>query len=193
MRSWRSLKKQLAQRDRWRVEDMLREQPELFAKDPRRDMELWRHLFAPDDLVRVGNVLQVACESASAEWCSGNTWHGRAMEETATVCLSASVLLRGTTCKEPMSRGHVCEAVLGRLRAAGKEIVMVVEDGEGGLECWIDPVPGSYPTRSRGRCPGGVNSRTGAVHRVVWAHPITRIAWEDDEWSVWEAVQNGRQ
>ena len=50
VRSWRSLKQQLAQRDRWRVEDILKEQPDLLAKDPRRDMELWRHLFAPDDL-----------------------------------------------------------------------------------------------------------------------------------------------
>ena len=63
MTIWRSLKQQLAQRDRWRVEDMLREQPDLLAKDPRRDMELWRHLFAPDDLVRVGNVLQGSLRS----------------------------------------------------------------------------------------------------------------------------------
>jgi hypothetical protein len=73
------------------------------------------------------------------------------------------------------------------------EIVMVVEDGDGGLECWVDPVPGEYPMQSRGRCPGGVNSRTGSVHRVVWAHPLTRIAWEDDDWSLWEAAQNGSQ
>ena len=75
-------------------------------------------------------------------------------------------------------------------RCASLEIVLVVDDGDGGLECWIDPAPGSYPvaSRSRGRCPGGVNSRTGRLHRVVWAHPITRIPWEEDDWSVWEAA-----
>jgi len=187
----KSHKLALRHRDRWRVEDMLREQPDLLAKDPRRDMELWRHLFAPDDLVRVGNMFRVACEAASAEWCSGNTWNGRAINGTAAVCLSALALVRGTTCKEPMSRGHVCEAVLGRLRAAGLEIVLVVEDGEGRLECWIDPVPGSYPITSKGRCPGGVNSRTGGIHRVVWAHPATRIPWEDDDWTGWEVAQDG--
>jgi hypothetical protein len=193
MRSWRSLKQKLAQRDRWRVEDMLREQPDLLAKDPQRDMELWRHLFAPDDLVRVGNACRAACEVVATEWCSGNTWSGESVVATTALCWPALALLRGATCKEPMSRREACEAVLGRLRADGVEMVMVVEDGDGGLECWIDPAPGSYPIRSRGRCPGGVNNRTGAVHRVVWAHPITRIAWEDDEWSVWEAVQNGSQ
>jgi hypothetical protein len=189
----KSHKLALRHRDRWRVEDMLREQPDLVPKDPRRDMALWCHLFAPDDLVRVGNVFRAACEAASAEWCSGNTWSGRAIEGTAAVWLSAKALLRGTTCKEPMSRSQVCEAVLGRLRTAGIEIVMVVDDGEGGLECWIDPVPGSYPIASTGRCPGGVNSRTGGVHRVVWAHPVTRIAWEEDDWSMWDAAQDGRQ
>ena len=183
----------LCHRDRWRVEDMLREQPDLLRKDPERDMDLWRHLFAPDDLVQIGIGCRAACETVAAEWCSGNTWSGESVTTTTALCWPALTLLRGATCKEPMSREEACEAVLGRLRAAGFEMVMVVEDGDGGLECWIDPVPGSYPSRSRGRCPGGVNSRTGGVHRVVWAHPITRIAWEDDEWSVWEAVQNGSQ
>ena len=189
----KSYKLALCHRDRWRVEDMLRDQPDLLRKDPERDMDLWRHLFAPDDLVRVGNGCRAACETVAAEWCSGNTWSGEPVVATTALCWPALALLRGATCEEPMSRGEACEAVLGRLRAAGSEMVMVVEDGDGGLECWVDPVPGSYPIRSRGRCPGGVNSRTGAVHRVVWAHPITRIAWEDDEWSVWEAVQNGSQ
>jgi hypothetical protein len=189
----KSHKLALCHRDRWQVEDMLSKQPDLLRKDPERDMDLWRHLFAPDDLVRVGNACQAACEAVAAEWCSGNTWSGESVVATTVLCWPALALLRGTTCKEPMSRREACEAVLGRLRADGVELVMVVEDGDGGLECWIDPVPGSYPIRSRGRCPGGVNNRTGAVHRVVWAHPITRIAWEDDEWSIWEAVQNGSQ
>src|SRR5208282_3898408 len=189
----KSHKLALRHRDRWRVEDMLREQPDLLRKDPERDMDLWRHLFAPDDLVRVGNRCRAACETVAAEWCSGNTWSGESVVATTALCWPALALLRRATCKEPMSRGDICEAVLGRLRATRVEIVMVVEDGDGGLECWVDPVPGSYPMQSRGRCPGGINSRTGAVHRVVWAHPITRIAWEDDEWSVWEAMQNGSQ
>jgi hypothetical protein len=179
--------------DRWRVEDMLQEQPDLLRKDPERDMDLWRHLFAPDDFVRGGNVCGAACEGVAAEWCSGNTWNRELVVATAAVCWPALALLRGATCKEPMSRGEACEAVLRRLRAARVEIVMVVEDGGGGLECWIDPVPGSFPMHSRGRCPGGVNSRTGSVHRVVRAHPLTRIAWEDDDWSLWEAAQNGSQ
>ena len=92
-----------------------------------------------------------------------------------------------------MSRREACEAVLGRLRAAGIEMVMVVEDADGGLECWVDPVPASFPMRSKGRCPGGINSRTGLPHRVVWAHLVTRIAWGNDDWSVWEAAQDGSQ
>jgi hypothetical protein len=80
-----------------------------------------------------------------------------------------------------MSRSQACEAVLGRLRAAGTEIVMIVDDGGNGLECWIDPKPGSYPVYSKGRCPGGRNKKTGMVHRVVWATPATRIDWARDE------------
>ena len=172
---------------------MLAEQPDLLRTDQKRDMDLWRHLFAPDDLVRVGNAYRAACEAVAAEWCSGNTWSDKVVVATAAVCWPAVALLRGATRKEPMTRAQACEAVLGRLRAARVEIVMVVEDGDGGLECWIDPVPACYPMQSRGRCPGGVNSRTGAMHRVVWAHPLTRIAWEDDDWSVWEAAQNGSE
>ena len=189
----KSHKLALCHRDRWQVEHMFREQPDLLRKDAERDMDLWRHLFAPDDLVRVGNACRAASEAVAAEWCSGNTWSGESVVATTALCWSSLALLRGTTCKEPMSRREACEAVLGRLRAVGIEIVMVVEDGDGGLECWIDPVAGSFPVQSRGRCPGGINSRTGMVHRVVWAHPVTRIAWEDDDWSVWEAAQNGSQ
>jgi hypothetical protein len=160
---------------------MLREQPDLLRVDPVRDMDLWRHLFAPDDLVRVGNVCRPACEAVPAEWCSGNTWSGDAIETTAALCLPASVLVRDATRKEPMSRSEACEAVLGRLRAARIEIVMIVDDGGNGLECWVDPKPGSYPVYSKGRCPGGRNEKTGLVHRVVWATPATRIDWVRDE------------
>src|ERR1700694_5083142 len=114
-----------------RAEDMLREQPDLVRKDPERDMDLWRHLFAPDDLVRVGNGRRAACETVAAEWCSGNTWSGESVVATTALCWPALALIRGATCKEPMSRGEACEAVLGRLRAGGIEIAMVVEDGDG--------------------------------------------------------------
>jgi hypothetical protein len=189
----KSHKLALRHRDRWRVEDMLKEQSDLLRKDLERDMDLWRHLFAPDDLVRVGSACRVACEAVAAEWCSGNTWNDEVIVATTVVCWPALALLHGTTCKEPMSRAQACEAVLGRLRAAGTEIAMVVEDGGGALECWVDSVPGSFPMHSSGRCPGGINSRTGVPHRVVWAHPVTRIAREDDDWSVREAAQDGSQ
>src|SRR4029077_19219526 len=174
-------REELCRDDRWRVDDMLREQPDLLRWDPVRDMDLWRHLFAPDDLVRVGNACRPACEAVPAEWCSGNTWSGDAIMTTAALCLPASVLLRGATRKEPMSRRQACEAVLGRLQVAGREIVMIVDDGGDGLECWIDPKPGGYPVYSKGRCPGGRNNKTGLVHRVVGATPATRIDWARDE------------
>jgi hypothetical protein len=36
-----------------------------------RDMDLWRHLFAPDDVVRVGRICFAACEATAAECCWG--------------------------------------------------------------------------------------------------------------------------
>jgi hypothetical protein len=165
---------------------MIEDQPDLLRKDPERDMDLWRHLFAPDDLVHVGNACAVACAAAAAESCSRNTWNYEVIVATAAVCWPPLALLRGTACKEPMTRAQACEGVLGRLIAAGIEIAMVVEDGDGALECLLDPVPGSFPMHSRGRCPRGMNSRTELAHRVVWAHPITRIACEKDDWSVRE-------
>ena len=44
-----------------------------------------------------------------------------------------------------MTHHEACEAVIGRLRGASVEIVLVVDDGDGGLECWIDPAPGQLP------------------------------------------------
>jgi hypothetical protein len=162
---------------------MLHDQPDLAGLDCERDMDLWRHLFHPEDLVRVGDVTTQAAGAQIAEYCSGNVWRNQVIEGTIAICWPAFSLLRGATCKEPMTRGQLCEAVLGRLRAARVEIVMVVEDGDGGLECWIDPDPGNYPIPSMGRCPGGVSSRTGRPHRVLWAHSVTRIAWDQDDWS----------
>ena len=174
----------LRHRDRWRVADMLREQPDLSRRDAGRDMDLWRHLFASDDIIRVGHICHAACEATAAEWCWGNTWAGAVIQRTVALCWPASALLRGTTRQDILTQQEACEAVIGRLRGAGSEIVLIVEDGDGGLECWVDPAPNRYPvaSRSRGRCPGGVNSRTGRLHRVVWAHPVTRIAWEEDNW-----------
>ena len=59
-------RKALRHRDRWRVADMLREQSDLTRRDAGRDMDLWRHLFAPDDIVRVGRIYRAACEAASS-------------------------------------------------------------------------------------------------------------------------------
>jgi hypothetical protein len=90
-------------------------------------------------------------------------------------------LLRGASHVETMSRRQACEAVVGRLRGAGIPIVMVVDDGDGGLECWCDADPASYRLLvSRGRCPGGTNAKTGKIHRVLWADPGTRVPWEED-------------
>jgi hypothetical protein len=179
-----SCRRALRHRDRWRVADMLREQPDLSRRDAGRDMDLWRHLFAADDIVRVGHICHAACEAKAAEWCWGNTWTGAVVQRTVVLCWRASALLRGATREEVLTHPEACEAVIGRLRRAGAEIALVVDDGDNGLECWIDPTPGSYPIASRscGRCPGGVNSRTGRLHRVVWAHPVTRIAWSEDDW-----------
>jgi hypothetical protein len=174
-------REKLCNSDRWQVGEMLREQPDLRREDPARDMDLWRHLFAPDDLVRVGSVCQFAAKAAPAEWCFGNTWSNDSIETTVTFCWPATALLRRATLNQPMTRKQACEAVLGRLRAAGAEIVMVVDDGGGGLECWVDPGPSTFPVLSKGRCPGGRNRKTGLVHRVVWATPAARIDWACDE------------
>jgi hypothetical protein len=181
MRIARSLKQELSHKDRWRVEQMLAAQPDLQEHNRERDMDLFLHLFAPEDLIRVGDIASFASAAKSAEFCWGNVWGDEVIVSTAAVCWTAMTLLRGATSKEVMSRRQRCEAVLGRLRGAGIEIVMVVEDGGDGLECWIDPEPGSYPVPSRGRCPGGQNNKTGHVHRVLWAAPATRIGWADDE------------
>jgi hypothetical protein len=159
---------------------MLRDQPDLTVLDPERDMDLWRHLFYPEDLVRVGRVTTRAAESQSAEYCSGNTWLAGRIIATVAVCFSALELSRGASFREAMTRSQACEAILGRLRVGRMNVVMVVDDGAEGLECWLDAEPGFFPIESMGRCPGGRNSNTGKMHRVVWADPATRIEWEKD-------------
>ena len=69
---------------------MLREQSDLTRRDAGRDMDLWRHLFAPDDIVRVGQIYRAACEALAAEWCWGNTWDGAVIEGTVALCWPAS-------------------------------------------------------------------------------------------------------
>jgi len=181
MRIPRALKHQLTIRDRWTVAEMLQDQPDLTVLDPERDMDLWRHLFHPDDLVRVGRVTTRAAAARSGEYCSGNTWLAGTIIATVAVCFSALELSRGASFREPMTRSQTCEAILGRVRAERMNVVMVVDDGADGLECWLDTEPGSFPVESKGRCPGGTNNKTGGIHRVVWADPATRIAWETDE------------
>ena len=171
----------LRHRDRWRVTEMLRSQPDLRDFDPARDLDLWRHLFDADDLVVVGERTSPAAEIPVAEYCWGNIWRDGLPVETVAYCLRTADLLRGATYAEQMSPRQACEAVLGRLRTARIPIVMVVDDGDGGLECWCDADPTSYRLLvSRGRCPGGTNSRTGKKHRVLWADPGTRVPWEED-------------
>jgi hypothetical protein len=172
----------LSHRDRWRVGEMLRSQPDLREIDPVRDLDLWRHLFDADDLVLVDETTTTtASDAPAAEYCWGNVWHNGVPIATVAYCLRAADLLRGASYAERMSPRQACEAVIGRLRGAGTPIVMVVDDAEGGLECWCDADPASYRLLvSRGRCPGGVNKKTGRIHRVVWADPGTRVPWEED-------------
>jgi hypothetical protein len=171
----------LCNRDRWRAAEMLRSQPDLRDIDSARDLDLWRHLFDADDLVVVGERTSPAAEIPVAEYCWGNIWRDGLPVETVAYCLTTANLLRGATYAHQMSPRHACEAVLGRLRAARIPIVMVVDDGDRGLECWCDADPTSYRLLvSRGRCPGGTNSRTGKKHRVLWADPGTRVPWEED-------------
>jgi hypothetical protein len=85
-----------------------------------------------------------------------------------------------------MTNREVLEAVLGRIRAAHLPVLLIVEDGEGGLEVWLDAVIsdlGGYVRwpRSQGRCPGGINSATGRRHRVVWAYEGLLEPWESDD------------
>jgi hypothetical protein len=171
----------LRHRDRWRVAEMLRSQADLREINPERDLDLWRRLFDADDLVVVGETTALAADISVAEYCWGNIWRNGVPVETITYCLTAANLLRGATCAEEMSPRQACEAVLGRLRTARVPIVMVVDDGGGGLECWCDAEPCAYRLMvSRGRCPGGTKSKTQKTHRVLWADPGTRIPWEAD-------------
>ena len=174
-------KLELHHRDRWRVSEMLRSQPDLRETKPERDLDLWRHLFEAHDAVVVGQTTAPAADIPFAEYCWGNIWHKGVPVETVTYCLTAADLLHGATYAQAMSRLQACEAVLGRLRSGRIPIVMVIDDGDGGLECWCEADPLAFRLLvSRGRCPGGTNSKTGKRHRVLWADPGTRVSWEED-------------
>ena len=180
-----NLRQKLRRRDRWRVEDMLAEREQHSGIS---DIEIWRRLFLPNDLVRSGDMLSAAQVAPPAEHCSGSTWRadGEPIDAVA-YCLSAADLLRGGTCAEPMSRLETSEAVVGRMRSGDLPVLLIVDDGEGGLEVWLDAVIsdlGRYLRRARshGRCPGGSNSATGRRHRVLWAYEGLFEPWESDDW-----------
>ena len=104
MRIARALKQQLAHRDRWTIAEMLRDQPDLREIDPVRDLDLWRHLFDPDDLVLIGETATAAAHAPAAEYCWGNVWRDGLPIGTVAYCLSAVDLLRGASHSETMSQ-----------------------------------------------------------------------------------------
>jgi hypothetical protein len=170
--------------DRWRVEQMLREQPKLDCEDQERDLGLWLRLFEPDDLVRIG---QEICEAAAArpdEMSWGCTWGRDGVSKSAVAySVSARELLRDVLLAEEMTRREACEAVIGRMWARNIPILLVVDDGEEGLEMWIDSVVSDSPQLVLpGRCPGGRNTRTSRAHRVLWAYHGLWEPWGTEEW-----------
>jgi hypothetical protein len=190
MRVPRWMKAGLRHADRWRVDNMLREQPELVREDAARDLVLWRRLFSPLDVVRAGDMMAEAASVLAAEYCWGCTWHADAAVPKSPVayCCSAAEMLRGASCAEPMTHPEACEAVLGRMHRAGMPILLIVGDGDGGLNAWIDAASSGYSLPAfRGRCPGGKNSKTGQVHSVVWAYPGLWEEWRDEEWCLPDA------
>lgn len=169
--------------DRWRLEDMLREHADLLQEDATRDMDLWRRMYAPNDRVRVGSTTAKASEVPAAEYCWGCTWRQNGAPGSAVaICLHAAELRRASSCIEPMTRREVFEAVLGRIRAAHLPLLLVVDDGEGGIEAWIDASVQMFRMIiSRGRCPGGRNADTGRPHRVLWAYEGLFEPWSADD------------
>jgi hypothetical protein len=176
------LLRKLRHRDRWRVQDMLAEREQYSDIS---DIEVWRRLYLPRDLVRVGDVLSPAHVAPPAEYCCGCTWSADGTpRDSVAYCLSAADLLRGATCAERMSPREACEAVLGRMRAADLPILLVTDDGQHGVEAWIDASLSACEGCERGRCPGGINSGTGRVHRVLWAYEgLWHAGWSDEEWA----------
>ena len=119
-----SCRRALRHRDRWRVADMLREQPDLSRRDAGRDMDLWRHLFAADDIVRVGHICHAACEAKAAEWCWGNTWTGAVVQRTVVLCWPASESKKSRCLvrNRPASHLLVQKSSIGDLRDRTREL-----------------------------------------------------------------------
>lgn len=188
MRLPAGIRRALRHTDRWRLEDMLREHPDLLYEDAARDMDLWRRMYAPNDRIRVGSATAKASEVPAAEYCWGCTWCRDGVPGSAVaMCLHAAELGRGSSCAEPMTNREVLEAVLGRIRAAHLPILLVVDDGEGGIEAWIDASVHMFRMIiSRGRCPGGRNADTGRPHRVLWAYEGLFEPWSADDWDTLE-------
>jgi hypothetical protein len=169
---------------------MLREQPELLREDPVRDMDLWRRMYLPADHVRVGYVTAPAAQVPAAQYCWGCTWLEDGLPGSAVaVCLRASALVRNCSCAESMTRCEILEVMVGRIRAAGWPLLLVVDDGNGGMEAWIDAIAAEYRLLvSQGRCPGGRNLRTGPFHRVLWAYHGLWEPWDADDWATLNAA-----
>ena len=190
MRLPAGIRRALRHTDRWRLEDMLREHPDLLYEDAARDMDLWRRMYAPNDRVRVGSATAKASEVPAAEYCWGCTWCRDGVPGSAVaICLHAAELGRGSSCVEPMTRREVLEGVLGRIRAAHLPLLLVVDDGDGGIEAWLDASVQMFRTIiSRGRCPGGCNTDTGRLHRVLWAYEGLFEPWSADDWDASEST-----
>jgi hypothetical protein len=167
---------------------MLQDQPDLRREDAARDMDLWRRMYTPNDRVRVGSVTAKAAEVPVAEYCWGCAWCRDGVPGSAVaICLRATELGRGYSCAEPMTRREALEAVLGRMRAARLPLLLVVDDGEGGMEAWIDVSVQLFRNIiSRGRCPGGRNAYTGRPHRVLWSYEGLFEPWSVDGWDASE-------
>ena len=132
---------------------------------------------------RLVHITEFAYDGPVSE--SYNELRLRPMHDERQSCLSFRITTvphaNGASFRDAMTRSQACEAILGRLRVRRMSVVMIVDDGADGLECWLDTEQGSFPVESKGRCPGGTNNKTGRIHRVVWADPATRIEWEKDE------------
>jgi hypothetical protein len=149
------------------------------------DMVLWARLFCPRDLVMIGDTLCEAGVARPAEYCWGCSWRADGVPTGAVAyCLSAADMLAGASCSEAMTGREECEAVLGRMRRAQVPVLLVVDDGQNGLEAWVDAGGSEYAILiSRGRCPGGKNSDTGRIHKVLWACDGLRQPWTEEEFA----------
>jgi len=163
----------LAHRDRWRGEKMLIESSaDVQQPDSERDFRLFQQLFFADEPICIDDYWSTVREATWGEYVQ--------VDASKYVVLPADQLLRGATYKESMTRREACEAVIGRLHKR-YDTALVIDDGEEGLEIWIewDPVLTHLPGHLV-RCPGGINRLTGRAHRIVWACFIVKVPWSED-------------